>query len=319
MAPKISIIIPIYNVEPYIAECLASVGAQTMAEGVECILVDDCGQDASVSKAERFVAEYKGKVAFRLVHHQKNGGLSAARNTGIREAQGKYLYLLDSDDTISDNCIELLYGLAEKHGADLVQSCFESEYAYITQFDFSRYPAFSDDAAYNKRLLLNQDLLPVTAPNRLLRRDLVVKNALFFREGIIHEDNHWTFFLAKHVGRMAFCGEKTYFYRCTPGSIMNKPNHEKEILSYRVRLADFMRHIDPAERGAQLHTVMCQLLMCVDGRYYDTAEERTGLIAQFARLNSPWQRPLIAIIFSLKPGTWLRSKFINMLFRTYHF
>ena len=104
----ISIVIPIYNVEPYILECLQSVDKQTIGDDIECILVDDCGTDNSVLVAEDFIKSYEGRVHFTLIHHQKNGGLSAARNTGIHAAHGEYLYFLDSDDTIKNNCIELL-------------------------------------------------------------------------------------------------------------------------------------------------------------------------------------------------------------------
>lgn len=314
---SVSIIIPVYNVEPYIEECLQSVAAQTMTEDVECILVDDCGKDNSVALAEKFINNYQGNVSFRMVHHAKNGGLSSARNTGIHEAKGKFLYFLDSDDTISENCIEVLYALAEKYQADLVQSSFDSEYRYITQFDFSHYPEFTDDAAFIKRIILDQDRIPVTAPNRLMRGDLVKTNRLYFREGIIHEDNHWTFFLAKHVQRMAFCKEKTYFYRTTPGSIMNAPNREKEILSYRVRLHDFIEAIDPVERGAQLRTIFCQLLQAIDCCYYASEDERNRWLDSFRQQNNALQSWLISLIFHLKPGTWFRSKCINLLFRTY--
>lgn len=97
---RVSIIIPIYNVEPYILECLQSVDKQTIGDDIECILVDDCGTDNSVLVAEDFIKSYNGRVHFTLIHHQKNGGLSAARNTGIHAAHGEYLYFLDSDDTI---------------------------------------------------------------------------------------------------------------------------------------------------------------------------------------------------------------------------
>lgn len=314
----VSIIIPVYNVEQYIVACLESVGSQTMNKGIECILVDDCGQDASVQKAEKFFANYQGKVIFKMFHHAKNRGLSVARNTGIREAKGKYLYFLDSDDTISVNCIEELYTLAEKYNADLVQSCFESKYNYITQFDFSHYPEFSADLAYNKKLLLNQDLIPVTAPNRLVKRDLVITNKLYFREGIIHEDNHWTFFLAKHVHRMAFCQHKTYFYRCTPESIMNTLNSEKEIYSFQVRFNDFINNIDSVERGAQLYSIFCQLLFTVDALNYGAHEECKRWIERFKLQNNILQRCLLAIIFRLNPAMWLRSKCIALLFRTYN-
>ena len=83
---KISIIVPAYNVEQYIFECLNSVAFQTFNGVIECLVIDDCGQDKSINVAENFIDMYEGKVEFRIIHREKNGGLSAARNTGLKEA-----------------------------------------------------------------------------------------------------------------------------------------------------------------------------------------------------------------------------------------
>ena len=117
-ALKVSIIIPVYNVAPYIGDCLQSVMRQTYAGSMECLLVDDCGEDDSMAIVERMIAEYNanlnanlnegGGIQFRILHHERNRGLSAARNTGTFAAVGEYLYYLDSDDEITDDCIEKL-------------------------------------------------------------------------------------------------------------------------------------------------------------------------------------------------------------------
>lgn len=93
--PKISIIIPVYNVAEYITECLQSVIRQTYQGEIECIIVEDCGTDNSIAVAERLIAEYRGSIEFRILHHERNRGLSAARNTGTDAATGDYIYYLD--------------------------------------------------------------------------------------------------------------------------------------------------------------------------------------------------------------------------------
>jgi len=95
---KVSIIIPLYNVKKYISDCLLSVARQTFRGKIECIIVDDCGTDNSVTLAEQFIAGYDGPIEFTMCHHNHNRGLSAARNTGIDVATGDYIYFLDSDD-----------------------------------------------------------------------------------------------------------------------------------------------------------------------------------------------------------------------------
>ena len=85
---KISIVIPVYNVAPYIKDCLHSVMVQSWQDNLECILVDDCGKDNSMQLVEERLQTYKGKIDFRIIRHQHNRGLSAARNTGIDIREG---------------------------------------------------------------------------------------------------------------------------------------------------------------------------------------------------------------------------------------
>lgn len=227
---RVSVIVPVYNVEAYIEECLTSVANQTAGGDIECIIVDDKGTDRSIYIAEQFIESNKGntEVDFKIIYRESNGGLSAARNTGIKAAIGEYLYFLDSDDTIVPQCIERLLDLADKYGGvDLLPALYIRENDEMSQFGKHSFPEFSDDRELIKRSLLDYDKIPVTAANRLVRRELILENKLFFKEGIIHEDNYWTFFLAKYVQRMAFCAEKLYYYRVTPGSITKKTNIEK--------------------------------------------------------------------------------------------
>ena len=120
----ISIIIPVYKVEAYIEECLASVVAQSDAKAnIECIIVDDCSPDGSMDIVRRFVDNYQGAVQFRLLRHEVNRGLYAARNTGIDAATGDYLLFVDSDDYLSADCLStLVSGFDLCPGADVVQA-----------------------------------------------------------------------------------------------------------------------------------------------------------------------------------------------------
>ena len=314
---RVSIIIPIYNVEPYILECLQSVDKQTIGDDIECILVDDCGTDNSVLVAEDFIKSYNGRVHITLIHHQKNGGLSAARNTGIHAAHGEYLYFLDSDDTIKNNCIELLLELAQKHNAELVIGSYNTGDSRMSQFDNIDYPECVDNKRDVKRMLLNYDILPVTAANRLVKRELIIQNDLFFKEGIIHEDNYWTFFLAKHVNIMAICKEKTYNYRLTPGSITNKVNVEKETFAFKTMITDFCNNIDRFEKGAQKRDIFCLLLNAINSHYYKDNNERTQLLSCFQEQNGLFINCLLKIVFKAKKNTFIRNKSINLLMKIF--
>ena len=94
-----------------------SVTNQTMTEGIECIIVDDCGPDNSMDIVRHFIDDYQGAISFHILKHEKNGGLSAARNTGIKAATGKYVYFLDSDDCLVPSAIETLISIGDRNGA----------------------------------------------------------------------------------------------------------------------------------------------------------------------------------------------------------
>lgn len=287
----LSIIIPVYNVQPYIEACLWSVANQTMNEGVECILVDDCGTDDSMQVAETFVSNYQGDIVFSVLHHEHNRGLSAARNTGVMAAKGEYVYFLDSDDEITPNCMEVLWRLMEEHrDLDMVQGSYVAESAYMQMFEQPKFPEYSEDRQLIKRSLLDYNIIPVMAQNRLVRRALLLDNKIFFREGIIHEDDHWAFFLAKHVRTMAYSRQKTYIYRITPGSITNNINKEKEIHSYQTMIREFCANVDSEQRGAQRLCIYLLMDIMLRLKYYHSAEDRDGLFLQFYSVCNPVER-----------------------------
>lgn len=215
---KVSIIVPVYNVENYVEECFSSIVGQTYAGPMECIFVDDCGKDHSVALVEGLIAAYRGPMELRMVHHECNKGLSAARNTGLREATGDYVYFIDSDDSITPECIAMLAALAEKYpGVDMVQGNLVTDLPAL-RINKDLHTEYSANQLWIKKKLLSRQL-PITAWNRLVRRDFLFNNGLFFEEGLIHEDELWTFILAKKLQSVALCMEYTYLYRLNPNGI----------------------------------------------------------------------------------------------------
>ena len=318
--PRVSIIIPVYNVEPYIEECLHSVYEQTTDTEIECLIVDDKGNDNSIHIAETFVATHndKAKTKFKIIYRDTNGGLSAARNTGIKAAKGDYLYFLDSDDTIVPQCIETLLNIADKHGGvDILPALYIRENDDMEQFGCHSFPEFSDNRSLIKRSLLDYDKIPVTAANRLIRRELITENNIFFKEGIIHEDNYWSFFLAKYVKRMAFCAEKLYYYRETPGSITKEPNIEKESYAFSTIIKDCCDNIDDYEKGAQKRFILLHLLTMYANKYYHSIEDFGKLKHYFSNHNSLIEKLLLYIIFHVKLDSLTYRKAVNLIQRHY--
>ena len=151
---KISIIVPVYNVEQYIKECFDSIAAQTYKGDIECIFVNDCGHDKSVEILEKMIACYQGGISFSIIHHEHNKGLSGARNTGIRHAQGDYLYFIDSDDSITSDCIEKLVALAEKYpGVEVVKGSTKSKQEWL-QLAKKHFPEYSDNFKWIRKTML---------------------------------------------------------------------------------------------------------------------------------------------------------------------
>ena len=230
----ISIIVPVYNVQDYIIECLDSIAAQTYSTGMECLLVDDCGSDDSMKIVNNYLKRYKGNIPFRIITHEHNRGLSAARNTGIMEANGRYVLFVDSDDTISSQCLSYFMQVVQKYPeAQLIAAGAKTSKKKSYTME-KKFPDYADNPKWIAGMMLTRGGrkgIPVTAWNRLVRKDFLIENQLFFREGAVHEDELWNFMLAPKVTRIAFCKHDTYFYRIRPQSIMMsfKNNDERAL------------------------------------------------------------------------------------------
>jgi glycosyltransferase involved in cell wall biosynthesis len=245
----ISIIIPVYNVEAYIKRCFESVVKQAYTP-LECIFVDDATPDNSMNILNTLIAGYNGNISFRVLRHEKNEGLSEARNTGIKNAKGAYIYFLDSDDEITEDCIQTLAALAGKyHDVDIVQGnvlwipCKEKYNIY--DIIPSKFPEWTDNRLWLKRHFFISPRIPVTAWNKLIKRGFIVENNLYFRKGIIHEDDHWMFFAAKKIRTMAFSTHYCYNYHIIPGSIMRSEcNNYRKLHSWFLIINDMLLNID---------------------------------------------------------------------------
>lgn len=231
----ISIVIPVYNVEKYLAECVDSVLNQTYTD-YEIILVDDGATDNS----GRMCDDYAGRDSRIRVIHQKNGGLSAARNTGMAAAKGEYIYFLDSDDFLEPSALEHLLATAQREAADVV---FFDGYVFYDECEEDdnpfRYVRKETYIAENGRKmlqkLLENDEYRTAVPLMLFRVAYLRMHDLRFYEGIIHEDELFTFQVYNADGRVAHCHAQLYARRIRPASIMTA--------SGAVRRYDSMRKI----------------------------------------------------------------------------
>lgn len=223
----VSIIVPIYKVELYINDCLSSIYSQSYSE-IEVVLVDDCSPDNSVEIAQSMMKKMQSKFPCVLVRHEENKGLSAARNTGVRASNGEYLFFLDSDDEIASDCIELMVRLISQLGKDLdfVVGGFD-----VKGVDYA-YPILSGKEMHSGSQIIESFLAnewPVMACNKLIKKKLFIEKELWFEEGLLHEDELFSFKLGYFSSLMAITTSKTYIYKVrNTGSITS----DKTIRNY---------------------------------------------------------------------------------------
>lgn len=247
---KVSIIIPVFKVENFIERCVSSVLNQTYRK-LEVILIDDCSPDHSLDIAKQVVekSEKSRDLNFVFLKHEKNLGLSAARNTGIKAATGDYFFLLDSDDEITTICIESLVSLAQKYkNVDIVQGntwCNKDAYKWL-DYSTRNFPEFTSQKEWIRKQFVNIDdkykeCVPVTAWNKLFNRKWFINNNLWYKEGIIHEDEHWRIMYWKYIDSIAFSTVITYNYYIREGSIVTKnKTKDKKLHSYLEIYRDYL-------------------------------------------------------------------------------
>lgn len=216
--PLISVIVPIYKVEPYLRKCVDSILSQSFRD-FELILIDDGSPD----RCGEICDEYAGGDSRIHVIHKKNGGLSAARNAGLDMAAGEWILFIDSDDWIDEVYLEALYYAADRHGTGIALSTVRQVHAdgRSAIVGPAKSMAMSPSEIYSKHCLL-----AVWACGKLFRRDLI--GNLRFPEGRIQEDEFFTYRVLFQCPEVAVVAEVSYNYLQRPDSIVGgKWYHER--------------------------------------------------------------------------------------------
>jgi glycosyltransferase involved in cell wall biosynthesis len=219
MKPQISVIIPIYNVEKYIAECLDSIVGQTLRD-IEIVLVDDLGADGSMKIAAQYVEK---DHRIKIIRREENGGLSAARNTGIRNSSAPLIMFLDSDDFYMPAMCEKMLNGIEKSRADIAMC--GTKIIYETNQEMLGSDAGYHKIKFNGLQSMNDEILwksNVLAWNKIYRRSILEKYEIEFPEGLLYEDAYFFNAYACWAKDIFFIPEQLYCYRRREGSIMNQ-------------------------------------------------------------------------------------------------
>ncbi len=241
----ISVIIPVFRVKDYIIRCLESVLAQDY-DDYELVIVDDCGNDGSIAIASSYLNEsFNGD--WRIVHHEMNMGLSAARNSGIQQSKGDFVFFLDADDTIPCDCLSSLNSVIDD-GVDFSMGRYENIPFRELKYEFC-------DSILNQKELIdyyNKWKLPWNAVNRIIRKDFLLNHNLLFKEGILSEDLLWNFSLLPYVRRVAIINKTTYYYHVNQGSIMHSVNYNYKYTTDLVSIVNEMKSISMASSIPEL-------------------------------------------------------------------
>ncbi|MCD8037982.1 MAG: glycosyltransferase, partial [Lachnospiraceae bacterium] len=222
---KVSVIIPVYNTAPYLRACLDSIVGQTLQD-IEIICINDGSKDES----PEILNEYAKRDSRVSVYSQDNSGLSSVRNRGVRFAHGKYLYFIDSDDLIEKDALRQLWDMSEKKALDVLYfdaDCFadSEDCREICEEKREYYERKGDyGGVYEGQLLfksfLDNEEYRVNVGIQFINREFFISADLWFIEGILHEDEFFTFKTMLSAKRASHLKRKLFHRRYRSGSVM---------------------------------------------------------------------------------------------------
>lgn len=238
---KVSVIVPIYKVEKFIERCVRSLLEQTLQE-VEYIFVNDATPDKSIDILQTVMAEYPNRTRqIKVLVHEKNKGLPAARNTGLAVACGEYIFHCDSDDYVEVDMLEQLYGEAVKKNADIIWCdwflTFEKNERYMKQ------PDYSDSQEALKAMLSGG--MKYNVWNKLVKRSLYLDHQICFPEGYGMGEDMTMMMLFVHAKNVAYLSKAFYHYVKLNTGAFSQTYSDKHLieLQHNVnRIVSFMQH-----------------------------------------------------------------------------
>lgn len=237
--PAVSVIIPIYNAEKYIGECLDSLLAQTF-RNFEVIVVDDCSIDSSVEIVKSYAQRFGERL--RLTKTEKNsGGGGVPRNKGLLLSRSEYIFFLDADDMLTKTALEEMYTLAKDYDVDIV-NC-EKFYELNSNEENINIKTYQKDDLVKKPTLETENLKErvlgiineryLTVPwNKLIKRNLIIDNEIFFPDVKPSEDNIWNQYLLFCAKKILRVPNIVYIYRLTNDSIMRAERTPQQIITF---------------------------------------------------------------------------------------
>ena len=215
--PTISVIVPVYKVEPYIRKCVDSILGQTFSD-IQVILVDDGSPD----QCGKICDEYAKQDNRVEVIHKENGGLSDARNVGIKKVSGDYIIFVDSDDWLHRDMIKILADIRMETNADIVECKAKkvTEYVKDDSINFKEINIRQFSSREALEALIDENILKQTVWNKLYKKDVI--DCIQFEYGKYHEDEFWTYQVLARAEKIIFVDIELYYYFQRNDSIMGQ-------------------------------------------------------------------------------------------------
>lgn len=256
---KVSIIVPFYNVEPYIETCLDSLLRQTHSN-LEILCIDDCSEDGSIDIVN---ARCSIDSRVRVITHTQNKGLGGARNTGVVAASGDYICFVDSDDYVAENYVERLYRALSEDAADVAVCGFSGFWESGEEQYQTVYQRETIDVEATKGNVFDiVSRIRGAAWMKMYRRRLLTENDIFQPEKRYYEGV--TFWLKSvfHSRRISTIPDILYFYRQRPGSIMRSFSykHIDDRFSFLGEIDDFFKSHMITVEGIDLHRAVTSVI-----------------------------------------------------------
>ncbi len=243
MAPSVSVIIPVFNAEKWISECLGNVRAQS-CRNIEILCVNDASTDRSLEILTQAAAT---DARIRIIHFAVNKGVSAARNAALNMASGEYICFVDADDIIETDFISNLYQEAKNHDLDLVKGPFKIVNGEEIKESF----------VINQKVKENKFNLHMDFPSVLYRKSLLTKNNILFNEDIAYTEDRIfmirAVYYAKTIGLVESGG--SYLYIRHFGSVTNRPLDIKTVRNIAngyIRLFTYIKDMDIDEHSYEI-------------------------------------------------------------------
>lgn len=233
--PLVSVIVAVYNIEDYVEKCLESLAKQDY-ENFEVIIVDDGSTDKSPEICDGFSGREK---RFRVVH-KKNGGLSDARNVGIKEAKGELVCLVDGDDKVRENYVSELVSVLEEGEAEIAVCGFNKE-----RVEKKVVPG--EQAAID--LLVAAENLNMVAWNKIYKKSLFIDDDIWYPVGKKYEDTLTTYKLLAAANKVAYTNKSLYIYNDSrEGSIMNSSKVEERLMAREKAAEEAVKYFSDEKR-----------------------------------------------------------------------